>query len=324
MAAVLVPASGRAAPMGYMRGYGAKAYPVTSLSWGLLVLSLVVVAVVTVLLVWALLRRRAPAAPTVVMAPGGGLSWITVGVGVSFLALVASAAWTVAVLARIGEPPAGADLTVEVTGHQWWWQVRYLDADPSLTFTTANEIHIPTGRPVRFRLIGADVIHSFWVPPLGGKTDLVPGQTNETWLQADRPGTYRGQCAEYCGLQHAHMALAVVAEPPDAFAAWRRHQAEGAGPPDGDLAARGQAAFVLRCGACHAVRGTAAGGILGPDLSHFMTRQTIAAGTLPNTPGHLSAWIADPQRIKPGNLMPRLALPGPTLAAIRAFLETLD
>jgi cytochrome c oxidase subunit 2 len=171
-------------------------------------------------------------------------------------------------------------------------------------------------------LIGGDVIHSFWVPSLGGKTDTIPGQTNITWLQADRPGIYRGQCTEYCGKQHANMGFFVVAEPAQQFEQWRRQQIAPAAPSPN--LAQDVAAFQTRCGVCHTVRGTPAGGKVGPDLTHVMSRGTIAAGTLPNTPGHLTGWIANPQGIKPGNLMPQIDMSGADLNAIRSFLQTLS
>jgi cytochrome c oxidase subunit 2 len=202
--------------------------------------------------------------------------------------------------------------------------VRYVSDAPSRIFETANEIHIPVGEPVRLKLTSADVIHTFWVPAISGKTDLIPGQTNVTWLQADEPGVYWGQCNEYCGRQHAHMALRLFADPPEEFQAWWDAQLESAEPPETELGRTGQTNFVLRCGACHAVRGTLAGGDRGPDLTHLMSRTTLAAGMLPNTVGHLSGWIANPQFIKPGSEMPNLDLSGPQLDAIRSYLLTLD
>jgi cytochrome c oxidase subunit 2 len=176
---------------------------------------------------------------------------------------------------------------------------------------------------VRGELASTDVIHSFWIPQLAGKMDVIPGQTNVMWLQADRPGVYRGQCGEYCGAQHAHMALALVADPPEAYRAWIDGQLREAAAPASATAQRGHDAFVAHCGACHTVRGAGAGGILGPDLTHLMSRRTLAAGLLANTPGNLAAWIADSQALKPGSRMPRLALSGPELASVVAYLETL-
>jgi cytochrome c oxidase subunit 2 len=228
-----------------------------------------------------------------------------------------------AVLANVVAPKRPVGLRLEITGHQWWWQVRYNSNNPAEVFDTANEIHIPVGVPVQVVLRGVDVIHSFWVPALSGKTDVIPGQNNVTWLEAAKPGVYRGQCTEYCGAEHAHMALFVIADTPEDFRKWRDNQiAPAATPVSPDIAA-GQTIFSLRCGECHTVRGTDAGGVLGPDLSHLMTRRTIAAGLLPNTPGNLSGWIANPQQLKPDALMPNLQLTGQELSQIRRFLESL-
>ncbi len=172
-------------------------------------------------------------------------------------------------------------------------------------------------------MISGDVIHSFWIPALNGKTDVIPGQRNTTWFTASRTGVYRGQCGEYCGRQHAHMAMEVIAQSPDDFRAWQDHQLESAPPPATPEAEADLNAFIRKCGVCHSVRGTRAGGALGPDLSHFVTRRTVAAGTLPNTIGNLSAWIADPQHVKPGNLMPDPDISGQDLSRIRDFLQTL-
>ncbi|HEX6957887.1 MAG TPA: cytochrome c oxidase subunit II [Ferrovibrio sp.] len=317
------------APLNYLQAFGIKADKVVPLIWGLAVISIIVVVIVSVLvLVGALRRGRAfspnPDAMPPVERAGSGLPWITIGVGLSTLVLIAAMVWTVATMAAINRPSRQPDLTIEVRAHQWWWEARYLSGDPSRIFRTANEIHIPVGPPVKINLASSDVIHSFWVPAIGGKLDAIPGQTNATWLEARKPGTYRGQCTEYCGLQHARMGFVVVAEPPDEFRAWWDSQLRAqasSGPHDG--LAGGRQLFVQRCGACHTVRGTQAGGIMGPDLTHVMSRGTIAAGTLPNTTANLAGWIANPQTIKPGSLMPNIGLSGPELASIRAYVETL-
>ncbi len=219
--------------------------------------------------------------------------------------------------------PPGA-LTLEVVGHQWWWEINYEDPMPSRRFTTANEIHIPVGRPIRIKTRSSDVIHSFWVPNLHGKRDLIPGHPSETWLQADRAGVFRGPCAEFCGAQHANMALVVVAEPPAAYESWRAAQLQTAPPPATALQSRGKAVFLaLPCPACHTIAGTQAGGKIGPDLTHLASRQTLAAGTLPNTRGHLAGWVLDPQTQKPGNKMPAVALQPDDLQALLAYLESL-
>ena len=316
------------APLNYLTSFGAKADATRPLTWGVTLISLAVIIIITLLVAGAIWRRpglapMAPGARIDVGPESGGLSWLWIGVGISSLVLLLSIVWTVSVLAEISRPGVKPALTIEVTGKQWWWQVRYLSDDPSLIFATANEIHIPTGQPVLFKLVGGDVIHSFWVPALAGKTDTIPGQTNETWLEAREPGIYRGQCTEYCGLEHAHMSLVVIAQSPSDFAAWEAHQIQSPAMPVGQ-AATGMSDFNMHCGSCHAVRGTAAAGILGPDLSHLMQRTTIAAGTLPNDPGHLAQWISDPQGIKPGALMQKPELSGQEFAAITAYLRTLQ
>ena len=211
-----------------------------------------------------------------------------------------------------------------MTGHQWWWQVQYQNRDPTQVFQTANEIRIPVGRPVTFDLESTDVIHSFWVPDLMGKQDMIPGRTNTLTVEAARPGLYRGQCAEYCGLQHAHMAFFVFAEPPAVFDAWRRHELQSASPPRTPGQVAGLRLFLGGpCAACHTVSGTGAGGNLGPDLTHFGSRATIAAGLLHNTPANLDLWLKNPQALKPGNYMPPLNLAPRQRAALVAYLEAL-
>jgi cytochrome c oxidase subunit II len=215
-------------------------------------------------------------------------------------------------------------LTLKIVGHQWWWEVRYEADSPHQSFVTANEIRIPTGQPVKVELESADVIHSFWVPSLTGKMDLITGQKNELQFTARNAGVYRGQCAEFCGLQHAHMAFAVIALSLDEFGRWRDHENESANSSIDPLGKQGEAVFRGRgCALCHSIRGTLAGGQLGPDLTHIGSRTTIAAGTLPLNTATLGAWIADPQHIKPGNLMPRMPLQSDELIAILHYLEQL-
>jgi cytochrome c oxidase subunit 2 len=215
-------------------------------------------------------------------------------------------------------------LTVEITGHQWWWEVRYPDANASNIFTTANEIHIPVGVPVTFSLKGGDVIHSFWVPNLAGKKDLIPGKINTMWLQADKPGVYRGQCAEYCGLQHARMALWIVAEPQEQFNAWRQSQTGTSIAPSSDSQKRGQQVFLTStCVMCHAINGTPAGSNIGPNLTHVASRTMIGAATLVNTRDHLAQWIKDSQTFKPGNKMPQNTLSDADLGSLVDYLQSL-
>jgi cytochrome c oxidase subunit II len=315
-------------PLNYLTSFGAKADATRPLTWGVALISVAVIVIIGLLLAGAVWRRPGLA----IGAPGerldvgpeeGGLNWLWVGVSVSSLVLLLSVIWTVAVLAEISRPANKPSVTIEVTGKQWWWQVRYLSDDPSRIFTTANEIHIPTGEPILFKLISGDVIHSFWVPALAGKTDTIPGQTNETWLEARVSGVYRGQCTEYCGIEHAHMSLVVIAQSSSDFATWEAHQLQSPTMPNGQALA-GMNAFNMRCAGCHAVRGTEAAGYLGPDLSHLMQRTTLGAGTLSNDPQHLAQWISDPQGVKPGNMMQKPELSGTELAAIDAYLGTLQ
>lgn len=215
-------------------------------------------------------------------------------------------------------------MTIEVTGNQWWWSFRYVNDNPSLIVTTANEIHIPVGRPILIRGLSGDVIHSFWVPNLNGKRDLIPSRVTTEYIQADRPGRYRGQCAEFCGLQHAHMAFWVVAEPANQFDAWMHHQLQPAADPTDPVLQQGEQVFLNNaCVFCHAIGGTRAAGQVAPDLTHFGSRISIAAGTLPNTTGNLAGWIVDPQNIKPGNHMASIALRSEDIQPLVNYLESL-
>jgi cytochrome c oxidase subunit 2 len=216
------------------------------------------------------------------------------------------------------------DLTVRIKGQQWWWQVTYNGSRFGPGFQTANELHIPVGRNVRLELESIDVIHSFWVPSLAGKQDMIPGRMNVLTLRAERPGVYRGQCAEFCGLQHSHMALMVVAEDDDQYRRWAQAQAIDAAVSDDTEVEAGRAVFMSKpCAACHTVRGTDARGSSGPDLTHVGGRRTIAAGLLETTRGSLAAWIADPQTLKPGTNMPIVPLTSEELQQVSAYMEAL-
>lgn len=226
-----------------------------------------------------------------------------------------------AVAAPLDSPTA---LRINLIGHQWWWEVQYVDTAPSRRLTTANEIHVPTGRPVLLTLTSTDVIHSFWMPNLNGKKDLIPGHVNDAWFQVDTPGVYRGQCAEYCGLEHAKMALLVVAQRPADFNKWYDAQLTDAAEPSDSVRALGKRVFVSgSCAMCHSIAGTGTGAVFGPDLTHVGSRLSLAAGMIPNTPGNLGGWIADPQSIKPGANMPANALSPRDLRALIAYLEGL-
>ena len=215
----------------------------------------------------------------------------------------------------------GGDVELAVVGHQWWWEVRY----PAEGFNTANEIHVPEGREIGIELTSADVIHSFWVPQIGGKTDLVPGRTNRTGFLAATPGVYLGECAEFCGLQHARMRFYLVVESAAEFSTWVQHQREPAGEPTTEAAMRGKELFLSQaCVGCHTIRGTVAAGVLGPDLTHVAGRLSLGAGTLENTPENLRRWLRDPQDAKPGNLMPAPGVTPEQLDDLAAYLEGLE
>jgi cytochrome c oxidase subunit 2 len=282
---------------------GPAAENIARLSWLLFAVGAIIYAIVLGALAVAV--RRRPASST-------GDGWATVGVvaGGIVLPLVVLPVLLFSSVAslRALTRPEPADLAVEIVGQQYWWELRYLPRDGA-EVVTANELHLPRGRRVELRLRATDVIHSFWVPSLQGKLDLVPGKTNVTWVQADREGTFAGHCAEYCGIQHALMRLLVVVEPPAAFEAWLAAQRAPARPDGVEDVSHAQQVFLLHCAHCHVVRGTSAFfGHQGPDLTHVMSRRTIAAGTLPNGKEQLGGWIADPHRHKPGNRMPRIAL----------------
>jgi cytochrome c oxidase subunit 2 len=225
---------------------------------------------------------------------------------------------------EIRTPDARDHLLVKVTGNQWWWKVEYPDSIAEAWITDANEIHVPTGRPVLVELTSNDVIHSLWVASLAGKRDLIPRYKDTVWFQADTPGVYRGQCAEFCGHQHAKMALEVIAHDAGDFERWKQQSRAPAPTPGDTLALRGREVFLSGpCVLCHAIQGTPAGSRVGPDLTHVASRRMLAAGTLPNNVGNLAAWIVDPQRIKPGTTMPANALSPPDLEALLAYLQTL-
>ena len=295
---------------------GPDAAIISQLNWVMTVGGTLVFLLVMVLLAVALRRRPGPVRP---------LRWIALA-GVAFPAsvltvLLAFSTWRSAQLV----PQSSADaLHISVEGKMWWWQVRYRGADGK-DIVLANEIHIPAGRRVYLGLSSSDVIHSLWVPALAGKVDMIPGRMTGLALKADRPGVYRAQCAEYCGEQHAKMALHVIAHEPAQFEAWLAAQAHPAREPADAFLARGRQAFIdQRCGACHTIRGVSRTTSLGPDLTHVGSRLHIAAGTLRNHRGTLGGWIADPQAVKPGVRMPGASgMDGDTLRALASYLEHL-
>jgi cytochrome c oxidase subunit 2 len=301
---------------------GTSAIQLRQLIIGIVGVCSVVWAAVMAILIWALLRRRRPQLKS---APARERRLAAAVISATAATVVIIAGFTFAsfrTTRALSQEPA--DVTIAVRGQQWWWDLTYVDAEPARSFKTANEIRIPVGRPVKLLLESADVIHSLWVPSLAGKLDLIPGRKNEIVLRAEKAGVYRGQCAEFCGTQHTHMAIFVVALEPGEYAAWADAQRRDAVEPDDAEAAAGRQVFEAKqCVACHSIRGTTASGTTGPDLTHLADRQTIAAGLFETTRGSLAAWIADPQTLKPGNNMPMVPLTGDELRQLSAYMMSL-
>lgn len=306
---------------------GPQAQAVDGLFSAMLVTAVFIYLLVMTALFLAAVRRRRTATPAPADAGGerGPTLAVAAGMAATVVVLFVLLVVDFRVARRLGGPAASSRaLTVEITAHQWWWEIHYLDSVPQRRITTANELYLPVGQPVRLVMQSADVIHSFWVPMLAGKKDLVPGYRSELWIQADRAGLYRGQCAEFCGHQHAKMGVTVIAVTPDEFAAWAEAQRAAGHPPGDSTTRRGQQVFLQRsCALCHNITGTTASATVGPDLTHLASRRTLAAGTRPNTRGHLAGWILDPHGIKPGVRMPANALEPNELHALLAYLESL-
>lgn len=315
MAVLAVGSTGCGA--GALAPAGPEADRLADLFWLLLVSAGVVVVITLGLMGWALWRRRDADDEEDLL---GSAPWenkaVTYG-GIVLPTLILMALLGVTVVGLMAEPQRG-DLQVDVVGHQYWWEIHYPDAG----FETANELHIPTGRKVQLMLASDDVIHSFWIPQLAGKTDLVPGRTNTMVFQADEPGVYEGACAEYCGLQHANMRFLVIAQEPADYEAWVDEQSR---PATGEGSEGRQIFLDTSCAGCHTIRGTDATGDLGPDLTHLMDRRTIGANTLELTPDNLATFVADAQAVKPGAEMPPMEdlYTEEELSALLEYLETL-
>ena len=280
--------------------------------------AVIIGTVVFVVLAWVIVRYRdRPGAPPPSRTRGHSLLEIAWTIAPALVLLVIAIP-TIHVIFRTEGRPAPGSLDVVVRGWQWWWEFRY----PTLDVVTANELHLPAGRPVLLRLEGPDVIHSFWVPRLGGKRDVVPGRHNRITLTAESPGEYLGQCAEFCGASHANMRLRVIVQTPADFDRWAAAQKAPPVEPGGD-AASGKTAFTqLACVGCHTIRGVS-GGVIGPDLTHVGARHTIAAGLLPNTLENLTAWLRDPEAVKPGVKMPNLRLSEAEARSVATYLLSL-
>jgi cytochrome c oxidase subunit II len=299
----------------------APAHTIFNLSLFVLEITGTIFAVVGGLLAFALVRFRArrdddaSEPPQIYGSTQVELAWTVIPV----LIVVVLFLTTARIIFAIQDAPEPADaLDVTVVGHQFWWEFRY----PKLGIVTANELHVPVGKATYLKLLSADVDHSFWVPQLAGKTDLIPNHPNNTWIQPERTGLYLGQCAQFCGVEHAQMLLRVYVDTPEQFAAWAEHQQQP-GAQDASVAAGRHVFETEACTNCHAVGGTAAIGTFGPDLTHLMSRDTIASGILPNTPENLRAWIQNPNNAKPGVLMPAMQLSDQQIDELVAYLSTL-
>jgi len=325
---IAAPVSSAAAdgPLNYfLHSYGPASEPIMHLGWVITALMALILLIIALLLLGALYRKRPAAEANAVIGPEkNDLLWVTVGTGISSGILFVLLIYVLITLNSVAKPGRAPALALTVTGYDWWWKVEYEDSDSGRRIVTANEVHIPVGRPVLIRLKSADVIHAFWVPVLAGKTQMIPGLANQQWLQADASGVYRGQCTQYCGAQHAHMDFEIVAESPSDFQKWLERQRQTAVPVAGSAAAAGQKLFGDNCAGCHSIRGTQAAGRHGPDLTHLNSRRLIAAGLLANTPENRMKWIAHAQELKPGARMPGFAFSDEEAATLAAFLSTLD
>jgi cytochrome c oxidase subunit II len=301
---------------------GIQAERIASL-WDLFLIVSAVVYVLVLLFLFAALFRRRPlvmpagASPRVRMA-------VSIATGLTVLTLFGLLTASILTSRSIASVPDRA-IQIGVVGKQWWWQIEYDDNDKSKRITTANELTIPVGVPVTVHLRSSDVIHSFWVPNLHGKRDLIPGKNATLTIQADRAGVYRGQCAEFCGYQHANMALWINAVTPAEYARWIDASRRPSRIPSTAEQRKGQQVFMASpCPLCHTIQGTPAGGKTGPDLTHFASRRSIAAGTYPNNRGFLGGWIVDAQHLKPGSQMPSMNLEQGELQPLIAYLESLQ
>ncbi len=264
---------------------------------------------------------QAPAAPRDEPGPRRAVRIATIASIIALIGLVGADIYTDRALSKL---PVSDAVRIQVIGRQWWWEMRYLDARGKTEFVTANELHVPVGRPVVIDLKSPDVIHTFWVPNLHGKKDMIPGRASTIELRADQPGRYRGQCAEFCGSEHALMAFFLTADVPADYERWREQRRQPAAPVADARLREGQTLFVQHaCASCHTVAGTQASGTVGPDLTHVASRPTLAAGTLTNTRDNLLQWITNPYAAKPGTAMPATPLSPQDAQALIAYLESL-
>lgn len=309
---------------------GPAAHRIAVFQWGMIVLFCVLTIIMWAVIWWAAITRKGNMAEHAPIDDGGGEGWISIG-GLLIPFIILFVLFVLGLELLVSFPIHNARMSgmrpdILVIGHQWWWEVHYLNDQANMQVTTANEIHIPTNKPVNIELKSADVIHSFWVPALHGKVDTVPGHTNFVRIEASRPGDYLGQCAEYCGAQHAHMRLLVVAQPPDQYNAWLQDQRAPGKTPATQQEMAGEQVFVNgACALCHTVRGTLAGGTVGPDLTHIGSRRYLASDSIPNNNAYLEAWITHAQSFKPEAQMPDLTqFTGTQLRDMVAYLRQLQ
>jgi cytochrome c oxidase subunit 2 len=311
---------------------GPASRQIADLGWFVLVVFATVSLVMWALVLWVTLRRTGSLAEHAPWDADGGKAWIVIGgFVIPAVLLVTILVMSLRVMAAYPldgggmHQHSGTGPEIRVLGHQWWWEVEYLSTDASQQVLTANEIHIPSGRPVEIELVSRDVIHSFWVPQLHGKVDLVPGLVNRIRLESDRPGLYRGECSEFCGAQHAHMLLLVSADAPSDYEAWLAAQRAPAQVPQTPRAGAGERVFMTKqCVLCHSIRGTSAHGHVGPDLTHLASRRAIGANAFWNSTGNLAAWITHAQALKPGSQMPNItSMTGEESLALVDYLQQL-
>lgn len=324
-------------PQSIWNSHGPASHSIGNLSFAMTVLFLAFILIMWVLFAIALWKRRGTLAEHEPLESGGGQVWIVVG-GIAIPIVVLTALFVAGLSLMSDFPihgmhgmPSSAQMVKEmkpqilVIGHQWWWEIHYLSDNPSKILITANELHLPAGEPVSVEVKTADVMHSFWIPALNGKVDLIPGQPNFIRMLASQPGIYKGQCAEFCGDEHARMRLLAVVQTPAAYQAWLNAQLRPGAQPTTPQAQAGQQVFLSGpCSMCHTVRGTTAGGRVAPDLTHIGSRMMIASDMYPNNNAYLEAWVTHAQSLKPDCLMPDLPdFSGEQLTDLVAYLRQL-
>jgi cytochrome c oxidase subunit 2 len=340
---LVVLLTGCAPEQSTFNAHGPASQSIANLSWFMTITFLVVTLIMWGLIAWGFAKRRGTLEEHAPIDSGGGQAWIAIG-GLAVPLLVLTVIFILGLRLLAAFPIHGTQGSMDgmtmnagmhmgaeekpeilIVGHQWWWEVHYLDARSNDEFTTANEIHIPAHRPINIELQSRDVMHSFWVPSLHGKVDLIPGLPNFIRIEASVAGAYHGQCAEYCGAQHAHMLLLVVAQEPDEYQAWLEQQRKPASEPTTPDAMAGQQTFLAGpCSLCHQIRGTLAGGSVAPDLTHVASRQYIAGNSFPNNDAYLEAWVTHAQSLKPEALMPDITqFNGQQLRGLVAYLRQL-